>query len=59
VNEYNVFATSPATAEAADEAGRFVAHGVRWLASCELLPAWLSYVDDVLQVRRLDVRGEA
>ncbi len=59
VDEYNVFATSRAMAEAADEAGRFVAHGVRWLASCDLLPAWLSYVDDVLQVRRLDVKGEA
>ena len=47
------------TAEAAGEAGRFVAHGVRWLASCDLLPAWLSYVDDVLQVRRLDVKSEA
>ena len=58
VDEYNVFATSPVTAEAAEEAGRFVAHGVRWLASCDLLPAWLSYVDDVLQVRRLDVKSE-
>lgn len=57
VDEYNVFATSRATAEAAGETGRFVANGVRWLASCDLLPAWLSYVDDVLQVRRLDSRG--
>jgi hypothetical protein len=44
---------------AAAEGLHLVATGVRWLASSELLPAWLNYVDEVLQVRRLDVRGEA
>jgi hypothetical protein len=59
VPEFNLFATSPAMAEAAAERGRFVATGVRWLATCGLLPAWLSYVDDVLQLRRLEVKGGA
>jgi hypothetical protein len=60
VREFIMFATSPdMVAAAAAEGAHHVATGVRWLASCELLPAWLNYVDEVLQIRRLDVRGEA
>ena len=59
VDEYTLFATNRSVAKAAAEGGRFVATGVRWLASCDLLAAWLSYVDDVLQVRRLDAKGQA
>jgi hypothetical protein len=59
VGQYIVFATGRTVAEAAAEEGRFVANGVRWLASCDLLPAWLNYVEEVLQVCRLDVQGES
>ena len=59
VDEYIVFATTEAMAAAADAGGgQLVSTGVRWLASCDLLPAWINYVDEVLQVRTLDARGE-
>jgi hypothetical protein len=59
VDQFIVFATSDAQGEAARAVcGQLVSTGVRWLASCALLPAWLNYVDEVLQVLSLDARSE-
>jgi hypothetical protein len=52
VAEFIFYATSDAERAAAGEmGGRFVSGGVRWLASCDLLPAWMNYVDEVLRAR--------
>ena len=56
--EFIIFATHEAMAEAAFERGGcLISEGVRWVASCELLQAWTSYIDEVLQTRAHEVRG--
>ena len=58
VREFIVFATHEAMAEAAFERGScLIAEGVRWVASSELLQAWTSYIDEVLQARSHEVLG--
>jgi hypothetical protein len=58
VREFIIFATHEAMAEAAIERGGYlISEGVRWVASCELLQAWTSYIDEVLQARSHELRG--
>jgi hypothetical protein len=58
VKEFIIFATGEAMAEAAFERGGcLISDGVRWVASSELLQAWSSYIDEVLQARSHEVRG--
>jgi hypothetical protein len=58
VREFIIFSTHEAMAEAAFERGScLISDGVRWVASCELLQAWTTYIDEVLQTRSHDLRG--
>ena len=58
VREFIIFATHEAMAEAAFERGScLISEGVRWVGSSELLQAWTSYIDEVLQARSHEVRG--
>jgi hypothetical protein len=58
VREFIVFVTHEAMAEAARERGAYlISDGVRWVASCELLQPWTTYIDEVLQARSHEVRG--
>ncbi len=58
VREFIIFSTHEAMAEAAFERGScLISDGVRWVASCELLQAWTTYIDEVLQSRSHELRG--
>ena len=59
VAEFIVFATDDAMRETAGSGGCLISEGVRWVASRELLPAWAAYVDEVLEARTQEVRGES
>ena len=60
VREFIVFATGEAMAEAVFEGGGcLISDGVRWVASSDLLQAWSSYIDEVLQARSHEVLSAA
>ncbi|MFN8091087.1 MAG: PilZ domain-containing protein [Vicinamibacteria bacterium] len=58
VQEFIVFATDEEMRATAGRDGCLVSEGVRWVAARELLPAWAAYVDEVLEARTQEVRGE-
>ncbi len=58
VQEFIVFATDEQMRSTAGRDGCLISEGVRWVAARELLPAWAAYVDEVLEARTQEVRGE-